>query len=82
MVALYALVLTFDHDPHFGWQVFFQRLAVALNRDILTTLTNISALGNKQRMGDPGYCGKGQWVPVCDGGPLVRIEDCLIGGSA
>jgi TldD protein len=55
---------------------------VSLTGDILTTLTNISALGNRQRMGDPGYCGKGQWVPVCDGGPLVRIEDCLIGGSA
>ncbi|MEA3137183.1 MAG: TldD protein [Thermoplasmata archaeon] len=55
---------------------------VSLTGDILTTLTSISALGNKQRMGDPGYCGKGQWVPVCDGGPLVRIEDCLIGGSA
>ncbi|HJQ92985.1 MAG TPA: TldD/PmbA family protein, partial [Candidatus Thermoplasmatota archaeon] len=55
---------------------------VSLTGDILTTLTNISALGDKQRMGDPGYCGKGQWVPVCDGGPLVRIEDCLIGGSA
>lgn len=55
---------------------------VSLTGDILSTLTNISALGNKQRLGDPGYCGKGQWVPVCDGGPLVRIEDCLIGGSA
>lgn len=55
---------------------------VSLTGDILTTLTNISALGNRQRMGDPGYCGKGQWVPVCDGGPLVRIEDCLVGGGA
>lgn len=55
---------------------------VSLTGDILSTLTSISALGNRQRMGDPGYCGKGQWVPVCDGGPLVRIEDCLIGGSA
>ena len=55
---------------------------VSLTGDILSTLTSISALGNRQRMGDPGYCGKGQWVPVCDGGPLVRIENCLIGGSA
>jgi TldD protein len=53
---------------------------ISLTGDILTTLTNISALGNVQRLGDPGYCGKGQWVPVCDGGPLVRIEDCLVGG--
>lgn len=55
---------------------------VSLTGDILSTLKNISALGNRQRMGDPGFCGKGQWVPVCDGGPLVRIEDCLVGGSA
>jgi TldD protein len=55
---------------------------VSLTGDILSTLTSISALGNRQRMGDPGYCGKGQWVPVCDGGPLVRIDNCLIGGSA
>jgi TldD protein len=55
---------------------------VSLTGDILSTLKGISALGNQQRMGDPGYCGKGQWVPVCDGGPLVRIENCLVGGSA
>jgi TldD protein len=55
---------------------------VSLTGDILTTLLNIDALGNLQHMGDPGYCGKGQWVPVCDGGPLVRIKDCLVGGSA
>jgi TldD protein len=55
---------------------------VSLTGDILSTLHRIDALGNKFRMGDPGYCGKGQWVPVCDGGPLVRIQDCLVGGSA
>jgi TldD protein len=55
---------------------------VSLTGDILSTLLNIDALGNVQHMGDPGYCGKGQWVPVCDGGPLVRILDCLVGGSA
>jgi TldD protein len=55
---------------------------VSLTGDILTTLLNIDALGDVQHLGDPGYCGKGQWVPVCDGGPLVRIKDCLVGGSA
>lgn len=54
---------------------------VSLTGDILSTLRNITALGNIQRMGDPGYCGKGQWVPVCDGGPIVRIKDCLVGGA-
>lgn len=55
---------------------------VSLTGDILTTLQNITALGDTQRMGDPGYCGKGQWVPVCDGGPIVRIKDCLVGGAS
>ena len=55
---------------------------VSLTGDILGTLRNISALGKDARMGDPGYCGKGQWVPVCDGGPLVRIESCLVGGAS
>lgn len=55
---------------------------VSLTGDILSTLHGINALGNQQHMGDPGYCGKGQWVPVCDGGPLVRIVDCLVGGAA
>jgi TldD protein len=54
---------------------------VSLTGDILSTLHNITALGKVARMGDPGFCGKGQWVPVCDGGPLVRIADCLVGGS-
>jgi TldD protein len=54
---------------------------VSLTGDILSTLTNITGLGDVARMGDPGYCGKGQWVPVCDGGPLVRIKDCLVGGA-
>lgn len=55
---------------------------VSLTGAILTTLHSIDALGNEQRLGDPGFCGKGQWVPVCDGGPLVRIQDCLVGGGA
>jgi TldD protein len=55
---------------------------VSLTGDILSTLLNIDALGDRFRLGDPGFCGKGQWVPVCDGGPLVRIKDCLVGGAA
>jgi len=55
---------------------------VSLTGEVLHTLHNIEALGDVQRLGDPGYCGKGQWVPVCDGGPLVRIRDCLVGGAA
>ncbi len=54
---------------------------VSLTGDILSTLSSITGLGDVARMGDPGFCGKGQWVPVCDGGPLVRIKDCLVGGA-
>lgn len=54
---------------------------VSLTGGILTTLHQIDALGNQSHLGDPGYCGKGQWVPVSDGGPLVRIQDCLVGGQ-
>ncbi|MHB8634644.1 MAG: TldD/PmbA family protein [Thermoplasmatota archaeon] len=55
---------------------------VSLTGDVLSTLKHIQALGNVARMGDPGYCGKGQWVPVCDGGPIVAIRECLVGGSS
>ncbi len=55
---------------------------VSLTGGILETLWNIEALGKTARLGDPGHCGKGQWVPVCDGGPLVRIKGCLVGGGA
>lgn len=54
---------------------------VSLSGDILTTLHNIDALGNARHLGEPGFCGKGQWVPVADGGPKVRIQDCLVGGQ-
>lgn len=54
---------------------------VSLTGGILTTLHKIDALGNRAILGDPGFCGKGQWVPVSDGGPLVRIQDCLVGGQ-
>jgi TldD protein len=55
---------------------------VSLTGGILSTLHSIDALGDTFELGNPGHCGKGQWVPVCDGGPLVRIRDCLVGGSS
>lgn len=55
---------------------------VSLTGAILSTLHGIDALGDEAKLGNPGHCGKGQWVPVCDGGPLVRIRDCLVGGGA
>lgn len=54
----------------------------ALSGNILRTLKNIEALGNDWAIGDPGICGKGQLVPVGDGGPTTRIRDIAVGGIA
>jgi len=53
---------------------------VSLSGEILSTLHNISLIGNDRRM-SPGYCGKGgQSVPVSDGAPHILLEDATIGG--
>jgi len=53
---------------------------VSLSGSTLDTLNNIDALANDFKLGSPGFCGKGQLVPVCDGGPHVRIRDAVVGG--
>lgn len=55
---------------------------VSLTGFTLETLRNIEALGRGFAWGDPGYCGKGQYVPVGDGGPPTRIRECVVGGAA
>lgn len=55
---------------------------VSLTGATLETLANIDALGKTFAWGDPGYCGKGQWVPVGDGGPHTRVKECVVGGAA
>ncbi|WP_169791821.1 TldD/PmbA family protein, partial [Thermococcus celericrescens] len=52
---------------------------VALSGSILDVLKNIRAIGNDLKVDFPGYCGKGQWVPVDDGGPHV-LTRALVGG--
>ncbi|CAI1492899.1 Metalloprotease MTH_856 [Thermococcus nautili] len=52
---------------------------VALSGKILDVLKNIRAIGNDTRVEFPGYCGKGQWVPVDDGGPHI-LTRALVGG--
>lgn len=49
--------------------------------DTLEILKNIDALTKKSEFGEPGYCGKGQFVPVGDGGPIIRIKSAVVGGS-
>ena len=53
---------------------------VALSGKILEVLGNIRAIGDDTRVEFPGYCGKGQVVPVDDGGPHV-LTRALVGGT-
>jgi TldD protein len=54
---------------------------VSLSGEILTTLHGITLCG-KDRLMNPGYCGKGgQSVPVSDGAPHVLLCDAVVGGS-
>jgi TldD protein len=52
---------------------------VSLSGKTLETLNNIDAVGKDLKMGDPGFCGKGQLVPVGDGGPHIRIKEAVVG---
>ena len=53
---------------------------VSLSGEILSTLHNITLLGNDRKM-NPGYCGKGgQVVPVSDGAPHLLLENATVGG--
>jgi TldD protein len=54
---------------------------VALMGSILETIRNVDGLGKVFQLASPGFCGKGQLVPVCDGGPNVRIQDAVVGGG-
>jgi len=52
----------------------------SLSGETLETLKNIDALSKEMQIGDPGFCGKGQLVPVGDGGPFTRIKNVIVGG--
>ncbi len=54
----------------------------SLSGSTITTLKNIDAIGNDAVLGDPGFCGKGQLVPVGDGGPHIRIQNVIVGGKS
>ncbi|WP_283167386.1 TldD/PmbA family protein [Methanocella conradii] len=53
---------------------------VSLSGKTLDILKLIDMVGNDLVLGHPGICGKGQSVPVGDGGPHVRISKCVVGG--
>jgi TldD protein len=52
---------------------------VSLSGMTLQILNNIDAIGKDFKLGDPGFCGKGQLVPVGDGGPHIRIKEAVVG---
>ncbi|MEM3396251.1 MAG: TldD/PmbA family protein [Thermoplasmata archaeon] len=54
---------------------------LSLASDILSIFHQIDAVGKDLMLGHPGNCGKGQWVPVSDGGPHIRIRDVRVGGG-
>ena len=45
----------------------------------LEILKNVNGLTKEANLAGPGFCGKGQTVPVGDGGPIMRISDALVG---
>lgn len=77
----------FHFSAQEAWAIRHGELAeplrdVSLSGSILSTLKRVDGLGKDFRLSQPGFCGKGQWVPVGDGGPHFRIRDCIVGGGA
>ena len=58
-----------------------QRRPVKLTGNLVTTLMNIDALGNDMDFNQGGGCGKGGQMPlpVSNGSPHIRIQDCVVG---
>ncbi|MFC1900942.1 TldD/PmbA family protein [Chloroflexota bacterium] len=56
---------------------------VVLTGNVFSTLENIDAIGNDLDMNQGGGCGKGGQMPlpVSNGSPHIRIQNCLLGGG-
>jgi len=56
---------------------------VMLTGNVFSTLKNIDAIGNDLDMNQGGGCGKGGQMPlpVSNGSPHIRIQQCLVGGT-
>ena len=52
---------------------------VSVSGMTLQILKDVDGLTKDARLAAPGFCGKGQTVPVGDGGPLMRIREALVG---
>jgi TldD protein len=53
----------------------------SISGSTLETLHQVNAVG-KDFLIDPGRCGKGQTAFICDGGPHIRVNEVVVGGSA
>ncbi len=56
---------------------------VVLSGNLFETLKKIDAIGNDLDLNQGGGCGKGGQspLPVSNGSPHIRIQDCLVGGK-
>jgi len=56
---------------------------VVLTGNVFNTLMNIDAIGDDLEMNQGGGCGKGGQspLPVSNGSPHIRIQNCLVGGK-
>ena len=52
---------------------------VSVSGMTLQILSNVDGLCREANLASPGFCGKGQMVPVGDGGPHMRIRNALVG---
>ena len=52
---------------------------VSISGLTLQILNDVDGLTTESKLAAPGYCGKGQTVPVGDGGPIMRISQALVG---
>jgi TldD protein len=52
---------------------------VSVSGMTLEILKNVDGLTRDASLATPGFCGKGQTVPVGDGGPVMRIREALVG---
>ncbi len=57
--------------------------SMTLTGNVFETLHNIDGIGSDFAWDDSsGDCGKGaEGLPVCDGGPHIRVRDVLVGGA-
>ena len=53
----------------------------SISGNTLETLLKVDAVGKDFELG-PGRCGKGQTAFICDGGPHIRVNEVIVGGSA